>query len=133
MAVVVFETHITDIKAALNEQVARASEIIGGMAESYAKELSRVDTSTMKNSIGHSVEDEGRTVVVGAGPVYAIYNELGTGIYATDGGRQTPWRYQDAKGQWHTTRGMRPQPFIRPSIENHISEYKTVYETELKS
>lgn len=108
MAVVVFESHITDIKAALNEQVARASEIIGGMAESYAKELSRVDTGTMKNSIGHSVEDGGRTVVVGAGPVYAIYNELGT-------------------------RRMRPQPFIRPSIENHISEYKTVYETELKS
>ena len=40
---------------------------------------------------------------------YAPYIEYGTGIYNSQGlGRTTPWRYQDSKGEWHTTSGYDP-------------------------
>lgn len=40
---------------------------------------------------------------------YAPYIEYGTGIYNSQGlGRTTPWRYQDSKGEWHTTQGYDP-------------------------
>ncbi len=59
--------------------------------------------------------------------------ELGTGVYAEGGGgRQTPWRYQDRKGEWHTTRGAHPHPYLRPAIENHTEEYKRILERLLK-
>ena len=52
---------------------------------------------------------------------YAPYVELGTGIFAQNGdGRQdVPWRYQDAEGNWHTTSGQRPQPFLQPALRDN--------------
>ena len=48
---------------------------------------------------------------------YAPYIEYGTGLFAEDGdGRKTAWSYQDDEGKWHTTSGMRPQPFMRPAL-----------------
>lgn len=58
--------------------------------------------------------------------------ELGTGKYAQGGnGRNTPWSYKDSKGNWHTTSGMPPRPYLRPAIENHKDEYKEVLEAEM--
>ena len=73
------------------------------------------------------------TIAVGSAVDYAPYVELGTGIYAEDGqGRKTSWKYQDAQGKWHTTRGMEAKPFLRPAVENHIKQYQQVLEQELK-
>lgn len=27
-----------------------------------------------------------------------------------------PWNYQDDKGEWHSTSGMKPQPYMRPAL-----------------
>ena len=44
---------------------------------------------------------------------YAVYVQLGTGIYASDGkGRKTPWTYQDERGNFHRTVGVRPKPYM---------------------
>lgn len=132
-----FESHLDEVIKATDEALARAVEIIGGMAESYAKEYiteqEAVDTGNLRNSITHSTEDEGHTVVIGSAVEYAPYVELGTGVYAEGGGgRQTPWWYQDDKGVWHRTIGMKPRPYLRPAIQNHLEEYKKVLETELQ-
>lgn len=52
---------------------------------------------------------------------YAPYVEFGTGLFAEDGnGRQdVPWHYQDEKGEWHTTSGMSPQPYMRPALNEN--------------
>ena len=48
---------------------------------------------------------------------YAPYVEYGTGLYAEEGGRQdVPWCYKDDKGEWHTTKGQHPHPFMRPAL-----------------
>lgn len=85
----------------------------------------RVDTGALRNSINHKVVED--TCYIGTNQEYAMYNEIGTGIYTEGGGgRQTPWAYQDAKGNWHRTRGMRPIHFLKNAVANNISEYKEI-------
>ena len=104
-------------------------------AVSYAKntitEEGRVATGTLRNSISHLVVDADKTVHVGTNTSYAIYNEMGTGIHI-GGGRQTPWSYQDAKGNWHRTSGMKPIHFLKNAVANHLEEYKAIIKQYLK-
>lgn len=56
--------------------------------------------------------------VVPKGCNYAIYNELGTGIYADDGnGRQDGWVYPLGNGEFRFTRGLPPKYFVRDTRE----------------
>lgn len=51
---------------------------------------------------------------------YAPYVEYGTGLFAEEGGRtDVPWHYQDEKGEWHSTSGQEPHPFMRPALEEN--------------
>lgn len=113
-------------------------EAWGQQGVSYVKEVitkeGRVDTGAMRNGITHQVEDSESAVYVGTNSEHAIYNELGTGIYAEGGkGRQTPWRYVDERGEGHWTRGMKPIHMIKNGIADHIDEFKDIAEEQLKS
>ena len=124
-------SHKIEVIQVKDEAVVKALETIGLVAERYAKELCPTDTSRLKNSISHQVDDE--TVYVGTNVEYAPYVEFGTGKFAEGGGgRPTPWSYQDDKGNWHTTNGMKPQPYLKPAIENHLDEYKQYLKDELQ-
>ena len=124
-------SHKIEVIQAKDEAVEKALNVIGLVAERYAKELCPTDTSRLKNSISHQVDDE--TVYVGTNVEYAPYVEFGTGKFAEGGGgRPTPWSYQDDKGNWHTTNGMKPQPYLKPAIENHLDEYKQYLKDELQ-
>lgn len=124
-------SHRIEVIQAKDEAVAKALETIGRVAERYAKELCPTDTGRLKNSISHETDDD--TVYVGTNVEYAPYVEIGTGKFAEGGGgRPTPWSYQDDKGNWHTTNGMKPQPYLKPAIENHLDEYKQYLKDELQ-
>ena len=113
---------------ATNEQIAKALEECGLLADGYAKLLCPVDTGALRNSITHQVwKDE---MHVGSVVQYAPFVELGTGKYVS-GGRKTPWFYVDDEGVGHVTEGNQPRPFIKPSIADHISDYKQVIKDEL--
>lgn len=133
---VTVDVQLTDnseqVLEALAAALERGLEAIGLSAESHAKELCVVDTGRLRNSITHVVQDN--EVYIGTNVEYAPYIELGTGIYAEEGnGRTTPWSYQDEKGNWVTTRGSKPHPFLRPAASNYGSEYKTLLESALKN
>lgn len=66
-----FHSNLGEVLKGSQEAIERAAEIIGGMAESYAKELCPVDTGNLRNSITHTTEDEGHTVVIGSNVEYA--------------------------------------------------------------
>ena len=84
------------------------------VVENEAKRLCPVDTGDLRNSITHEVNDG--VGIVGTNKEYAPYVEYGTGIFAVEGnGRDTPWSYQDDEGNWHTTIGQKPQPFLEPA------------------
>lgn len=97
-----------DISKALN----RACLVV----ENEAKRLCPVNTGDLRNSITHEVHND--VGIVGTNKEYAPYVEFGTGIFAVEGnGRDTPWSYQDDKGEWHTTVGQKPQPFLETAIQ----------------
>lgn len=126
-----------EVLNALDSQIEAALEAVGNQAVSHSKSIitaaSRVDTGALRSSVSHVTWAEGKEVYVGTNQSYAIYNELGTGIYLDGGGgRNTPWAYQDAKGKWHRTRGMKPIHFIRDAIAKHLNEYKRIIEQELR-
>lgn len=93
------------VKAEATAAIVRALEIIGLKAEKYAKALCPVDTSNLRNSINHTVKE--KTTYVGTNVEYAPYVELGTSR-------------------------MGEKPYLRPSIQDHLDEYKNIIETELK-
>lgn len=108
MAEVHFTTNLSTALRGTEAAARRALEIIGGMAETYAKETVPVDTGRLKNSITHEVEGDGRAVVIGSNVEYAPFVELGT-----------------VK--------MSARPYLRPAVENHTAEYQNVLETEFRN
>ncbi len=131
---VVFNDYSQDVLDAKQDAAVRALERVGEQAEGYAKDLAPVDKGQLRNSIAHIVKDSENAVYIGSNLEYAIYQELGTGIYAEGGGgRPTPWVYQDAKGNWHWTRGNPAQPFLAPAVKDHPQTYRNIVEDELKN
>ena len=129
-----FTDNSKEVLAAMHEAAARALEKCGLVAEGYAKKLCPVDTGNLRNSITHTVDEQEPAAIIGTNNEYAAYVELGTGIYAEGGGgRPTPWVYQDAKGNWHYTRGNKAQPFLKPAAADHAGQYRDILESELKN
>jgi HK97 gp10 family phage protein len=85
------------------------------IVEASAKQKAPKGDGDLRRSIASKVEDDIGTVYT---PLeYAPYVEYGTGLFAESGGRQDiPWTYQDDKGEWHSTSGQKPQPFMRPAL-----------------
>lgn len=130
---VVIRDHSKELKDEMQNQLVKALEICGLVGEGYAKMLCPVDTGNLRNNITHVVDENGLTAYIGTNDKYAAYVELGTGIYAEGGGgRPTPWVYQDAKGNWHYTRGNKAQPFLKPAVADHKEQYRTIIERTLK-
>lgn len=135
------EDNTKEIISEMDKATARALEIIGLNAEKYAKALCPVGTvestgkkgyrgGTLRNSITHSVDVGEKTVTIGSNVEYAPYVELGTGPHF-----QSPpsWETFDApKGSGSGHGYVRPRPYIKPAIENHIDEYKNIIKSELQ-
>ena len=85
-----------------------------------AKQNAPKDTGELRRSIQYEIDTIGDSIegTVFAAVEYAPYVEYGTGLFAEGGnGRQdVPWSYQDDNGEWHSTKGQRPQPFLRPAF-----------------
>ena len=121
---VVMTSNVGEFKNACKSAVARALEICGGKGESYAKSLCTVQTGNLRNSITHKPESDD-TMLIGAGAEYAPYVELGH--------HQEPGRYVPAIGKRLVASYVSPKPFLRPAIEGHAAEFRTVIERELKN
>ena len=91
------------------------------LVERSAKQKAPKGTGELRRSITSKVENmEG---VIFTPLLYAPYVEYGTGLFAEEGGRKdVPWCYQDDEGNWHTTSGMKPQPFMRPALDENREE-----------
>lgn len=111
------------------EKCQKALEECGDLGEQIAADLARFDTGALSGSCTHQITGDNE-VSIGTSSPYAIYNEMGTGIYA--GGRPTPWAFQDAAGNWHRTNGMPPAPFVKPAVAEHVGEYQQIIESTLR-
>ena len=121
-----------EVLAALQEAAERALEKCGLVAEGYAKRLGPVDTGNLRNSITHKVDPAEPAVYIGTDSEYAAYVELGTGEHYP-GGRPTPWKYQDANGNWHWTKGNPASPYLKPAVADHTGQYRKIIEDEMEN
>lgn len=92
------------------------------LVERDAKQKAPKDTGELQRSITSKVENyEG---IVYTPLEYAPYVEYGTGLFAEEGGRtDVPWYYYDEEtGELIRTSGQKPQPFMRPALDENREE-----------
>jgi HK97 gp10 family phage protein len=93
------------------------------LVERSAKQKAPKGSGDLRRSITSEVVIEGDQIVgtVFTPLEYAPYVEYGTGLFAEGGnGRQdVPWCYKDDEGEWHSTSGMKPHPYMRPALEEN--------------
>ena len=92
------------------------------LVERDAKQKAPKGTGELRRSITSKIERNGEDIqgVVYTPLEYAPYVEYGTGLFAENGGRQdVPWNYQDDEGEWHSTSGQKPKPFMRPALDEN--------------
>ena len=96
------------------------------LVEKEAKQNAPKDTGALRRSITSKVEGLKGTVFT---PLeYAPYIEYGTGLFAEagNGRKKVPWNYKDDEGNWHSTSGMKPQPFMRPALNSNREKIKKI-------
>ena len=106
----------------LSKAIGKACAIV----ERSAKQKAPKGDGGLRRSITSEVKDlEG---IVYTPLEYAPYVEFGTGLFAEGGNGRTdvPWCYQDDKGEWHTTSGMAPHPYMRPALNENREEIKRI-------
>ena len=110
------------IEGKINENAERATAKACAYIEGEAKMLAPKGEGELARSIKYKVEKFGDEIqgTVFTPLEYAPYVEFGTGLFAEEQGREdVPWHYKDEKGEWHTTYGMHPHPYLRPAIINN--------------
>lgn len=118
---------LDEVLDALNEleDVDAIKDTLGtacALVERTAKEKAPKGTGELRRSITSEIEvaEDGYRGVIFTPLYYAPYVEFGTGLFAEEGGRaDVPWCYQDDKGEWHSTSGQHPQPFMRPALNEN--------------
>lgn len=107
------------------EDMRRAVGKACALVEREAKQKAPKDTGALRRSITSEVNRDGNELigVVFTPLEYAPYVEYGTGLFAESSGRRdVPWNYQDDEGNWHSTSGQHPQPFMRPALNENREE-----------
>lgn len=108
----IIENHRGEVERRLDEAVERALTAIGANAENYVRNNAPKDTGRLQNSITSRIDTSDNSVTIGTNVEYAPYQELGTSkIDPCNGG----------KG------------FMRPAIQDHLTEFKNIFENELQN
>lgn len=101
-----------EVKQALHDAVIKALTDVGDQAVDYVSDLSPVDTGKLAGSYTKEVEGD-EAVVIGTNTEYAPYVELG---------------HNTVSGGY-----VAPRPHLKPGIMNHIDEYKSIIEEDLRN
>ena len=140
------------IKNATREAVIRALEAVGLQAEGYAKRLCPVDTGLLRNSITHAVGGvefkakyhaqygSNRNKKTGKRISYRSKNAGSVrrgSVSGTVGNADEMTAYLVTNVEYasyveYGTSKTKAQPYFKPAIENHIGQYKRIFEEYLQ-
>ena len=123
-------------KLSNTENIEKAMGKACAVVEAAAKQNAPKDTGALRQSISSKVDIDGKEVIgtIFTPLEYAPYVEYGTGLFAESGGRKdVPWNYQDDKGEWHSTSGQKPQPFMRPAVEDNRNKIIEILREGIKN
>lgn len=93
--------HTDEVIDALGTAIARGLEAVGIEAESDAAAICPVDTGRLRNSITHTIDNDGKAAIIGTNVEYAPYVHNGT---------------HDHKAQ----------PFLTDAITNNADKYRGI-------
>lgn len=128
-----FEDYSDEVMDGMKSNIIAALHEAAGELVSQAKRNSRVDLGELKQSWSYRVDESKFEAHIGSPLENAIWEEFGTGEHAVAGnGRKTPWKYKDRHGQWHTTRGKRPNKTLGNAYLAKRNTIKGIFERCLK-
>lgn len=125
-----FRVYQSILNRRLEERLVDYAEDVVGEAKARLETEDHVFTGNLRDSIHYDVRPYEHGIIfdfiadatADNGAKYAEFIEHGTGIY--NNGRQTPWRYFNKRlGQWVTTRGSHPYPFLEPAIKYQTQQH----------
>lgn len=108
MKITISEDNTEEIARLATEAGKAALETCALIAEAYAIKLCPVDTGRLRGSITHGVDMGELCAFIGTNVEYAAYVEYGTSR-------------------------MKPQPYFKPAINDHIEEYKQIINSALEN
>ena len=129
---VLFNDYSKELNAKIKQLGVAWLEEASGEVEAQTKKNTKVDTGKTKGSWEHGVDKDRLEAYVGSRYKNALWEELGTGIYALNGdGRKTKWAYPDPLGRvdkngkviFHATVGKKPRRALHyaySSLKNRI-------------
>ena len=131
-----FRRDMEAFATALEENTVAAVTDACGVIEADAKARCPRDTGFLRASITSDVQPWFGAVFgrVGTNVNYAPYVHEGTGLFSRTGlGRKdVPWRWQDDKGQWHTTSGQKPQSFLEEAADANRERIVAIFAEHLR-
>lgn len=133
------ENHINDVLSNLDHQIEKALTECGLVAERYAKARCHVDTGLLRNSITFALDGESpHTKGYKADKPKQGKEDVVTGSYdgvanpENDKNRRSVSIGTNVEYSLYVElRREKSFPFIRPAIEEHLSEYKKIIEDNL--
>lgn len=115
-----------------SDQIKQAMGKVCALVERTAKEKAPKDTGALRRSITSNVSEEADYIVgtIYTPLEYAPYVEYGTGLFAENGNGRSdvPWSYQDDEGNWHSTYGQHPHPYMRPALTDNKEKILQIFE-----
>lgn len=123
-----FAQSIETLQAQLADRIRQAVQLSCAEIERAAKERCPKgngedgETVPLRQSISYRVDtaEEGTAMgIVGSPLEYAVFVHEGTGLYSRTGlGRKdVPWTYRNSKGDFYSTKGNQPQPFLEEAAD----------------
>lgn len=118
-------TGVENVEAMLDKrwnEIQDVEQVIGkacALIERSAKQNAPAGSGELRRSITSKVIRLGNRIegVVFTPLEYAPYVEFGTGLFAENGGRtDVPWVYRADNGEFYSTYGQHPHPFMRPAF-----------------
>lgn len=112
-----------NVDEVVDEALQQGAKKIQNDAKRLIKAKNAFDTGRLHGSI--TVEKISNGYSVGTDVEYAPYIEYGTGEKGDPTVPHTArkfWRYKDENGNWHTSKGIRARPYLRPAF-NINKEY----------
>lgn len=130
---VMFTDHSLDVISKIRENIIAGLHEAAGELTAQVQRNTRVATGQLKNSWEYVVDESEMKATVGSPLQNAIWEEFGTGIQALNGdGRKTAWRYQDAKGNWHTCTGKKGTRALYHACETTRPKINAMLERKFK-
>lgn len=131
MADIKLELHTDEILDALDEQIEAALTAVGMQAETYAKDLSQVDTGRQKNSLTYALHGQSAAISSYKADKPNKQGEIVTGTYSGVAPDEPNTVFVGTNVPYAEINEWRGA-FLRPAIIDHRDDYKQIVENILK-